>query len=206
MCIRDSGISVSIREDFGDEMFEALQTGHVELGLGPYANVPERLAFEPILEQPFLLIVPRGHALARRRRLRFAELEGQPLVCPAKGTTARALIEKAAREQGFGLTVKCDTMQYQTVASMVAAGLGITVMPVVDQRILSALDLVALPFADLDLYREVGIISRRHEALSASAHAFLDLVTVLTADPVALAETGLRPRAARCAPARVPYG
>lgn len=189
------GIAVSIREDFADEMFEALSTGHVEIGIGPYAEVPERLVFRPVLEQPFLLIVPRGHALARRRRLKFRELEGEPMVCPTRGTTARSLIERAARQAGFALTVKCDTMQYQTVASMVAAGLGITVMPLVDRRVLAALDLVALPFADLDLYREIGVISRRNEEPSASAQAFLALLSRLTADVESLERNGLRPLA-----------
>ncbi|MEX2630348.1 MAG: LysR family transcriptional regulator [Tistlia sp.] len=190
------GIAVSIREDFADELFEALATGHVEIGIGPYSQVPERLAFRPVLEQPFLLIVPRGHALARRRRLTFGELEGQPMVCPATGTTARSLIEAAARAAGFALTVKCETMQYQTVASMVAAGLGITVMPAVDRRVLAALDLVALPFADLDLFREVGVISRRHEEPSPAARAFLSLLSRLTVEAGELERDGLRPLSA----------
>lgn len=187
------GIAISIREDFAPQMVDALSTGHVELGVGPYPDVPERLVFRPILEQPFLLIVPRGHPLARRARPRFRDLDGHPLVCPSRGTTARRLIEATARDCGITLSVKCDTMQYQTVTSMVAAGLGITVMPLVDPRILDALDLVALPFADRDPYREVGVISRRQEDLSAAARAFLDLLAVLADDPEELRDTGLRP-------------
>lgn len=187
------GIAISMREDFGPEMVDALATGHVELGVGPYPDVPERLAFRPILEQPFLLIVPRGHALARRGRLRFRDLDGQPLVCPSPGTTARRLIEAAARDCGIVLSVKCDTMQYQTVTSMVAAGLGITVMPLVDPRILDALDLIALPFADLDPFREVGVLSRRQEELSPAARAFLDLLSLVAGDLEELRDTGLRP-------------
>ncbi|SMF55446.1 LysR family transcriptional regulator, carnitine catabolism transcriptional activator [Tistlia consotensis] len=191
------GISVSIREDFADEMFEALLTGHVEIGVGPFAHVPERLTFEPILEQPFYLILPRGHGLARRRRVRFGEIEGLPLVLPAKGTTARALVERTARQAGFLPHIKCDAMQYQTIATMVAAGLGITVMPMVDRRMLSALELVALPFADLAPYREVGILARRSEPCSAATRAFLDLLGLLCANQADLGEIGLRPLSGR---------
>lgn len=191
------GIAVSIREDLGDAMFEALRSGEVEIGVGPYAQVPERLAFRPILEQPFLLIVPRGHELARRRGLRFRDLDGQPLVCPSRGTTARALLERAAGDSGFVLVAKCEATQYQTIAAMVAAGLGLTVMPLVDQRILEALDLVAVPFADTDLFREVGLISRRNEELSAPARAFLNLLSVLSSSPQEIGGTGLRPLSAR---------
>lgn len=191
------GIAVSIREDFGEAMFEALRSGEVEIGVGPYAQVPDRLGFRPVLEQPFLLIAPRGHELARRRRLRFREIDGLPLVCPSRGTTARALLERSALENGFTLVAKCEAMQYQTIAAMVTAGLGLTVMPLVDQRVLDALDLVAVPFADADVFREVGVISRRNEEPSAPARSFLNLLSALSSSPQEIGDTGLRPLSAR---------
>ena len=55
----------------------------------------------------------------------------------------------------------------------------------------------AVPFADADLFREVGVISRRNEELSAPARAFLNLLSVLSSSPQEIGDTGLRPLSAR---------
>jgi DNA-binding transcriptional LysR family regulator len=162
------------------------------MGIGPYKDVPERLVFKPLLEQPFFLILPADHALARRGHIEFRELEGLPLLFPATGTTARALLEGAARSAGISLHAKYEALQHQTLVSMVSAGLGVTVMPLTDRRVLTALGLVALPFQDIRLHREVGVISRRHEQLSPPATAFLRLLLIMSGSDQAIGETGLR--------------
>lgn len=173
-------ITVSIREDLQAEMFEALQTGDVEMGIGPYKDVPERLLFEPLLEQPFFLILSADHVIAKRGHVAFRELEGLALLCPARGTTARALIEDTARKTGITLHVKYEALQHQTLISMVSAGLGATVAPLTDRRVLAALELVALPFEDARPVRQVGVISRRNEQLAPPATAFVQHLLVMS--------------------------
>ncbi|MGE0724657.1 MAG: LysR substrate-binding domain-containing protein, partial [Alphaproteobacteria bacterium] len=186
-------ITVSVREDLGAAMFEALETADVELGIGPYAEAPERLSFRPLFEQPFFLIVAADHPLARRGHARLADLAGLALLCPARGTTARAVIDDAARAAGLALQPKYEATQHDTLVSMAAAGLGATVMPAGDRRVLAALGVAAVPFEDARLSRKVGVLSRRHEPLTAPAAAFLRLLLLVATGGIAVGDTGLRP-------------
>jgi DNA-binding transcriptional LysR family regulator len=169
-------VGVSIREDFAPDMVEGLENGEVDFGVGPYSSVPKRLTFRPLFRQPFFLILPRGHTLARHPNVRLADLDGLDLLCPARGTTARSVLEEAADAKGVDIRPKYEALQYHTLIGMVAAGLGVTVMPMTSRPLLDALGLQALAFSDADLSRDVGLITRRDETLSPVATDFVDLL------------------------------
>lgn len=170
-------ITVSIREDLAPDMVEALETGAVDFGIGPYSEVPKRLEFRPLFRQPFFLILRRDHPLCGAGRLRIADLESLDLLCPAKGTTARSVLEEAADEKEIAIRPKYEALQYHTLISMVTAGLGVTVMPMTSRAFLDALGLEALSFDDADLRRDVGLLTRRDHALAPVASEFIDLLT-----------------------------
>lgn len=186
-------VLVSFREDMGSEMIEGLQTGKAEIGVGPYPQVPESLQFEPLINQPFFLIMRRDHPLARAGHASVADLEGLDLICPPRGMTARDIIDKAALQHGFTLQPKHEAAQFITLAGMVSLGLGMTVMPLSNRRVLEAFDLVALPFVDADIYRQIGVLSRRNEALTPPAAAFKRLLFLTTGDEGELLEEGWHP-------------
>jgi DNA-binding transcriptional LysR family regulator len=169
-------VTVSIREDLGPDMVEGLETGSVDFGVGPYGSVPKQLQFQPLFRQTFFLILRRDHPLARRRKARLADLEGLDLLCPARGTTARSVLEEAVAAAGMDIRPKYEALQYHTLIGMVAAGLGGTVMPMTSRPLLDALGLKALAIADADLSRDVGLLTRRDQELSPVATAFVDLL------------------------------
>ena len=147
-------VHVTFREDMGPEMFEALQSGNVEIGVGPYNRVPEPLKFEPLINQPFFLIMRRDHPLALTGHAKVADLEGLDLICPPRGMTARAILDRVVEAKGFSVQPKHEAAQFITLAGMVSLGLGMTVMPLSNRRMLESFDLVALPFVDAEIVRD----------------------------------------------------
>lgn len=186
-------VHVSFREDMGPEMFEALQTGNVEIGVGPYSRAPEPLKFEPLINQPFFLIMHRDHPLARSGHARIADLEGLDLICPPRGMTARDILDRAVQRQGFTIEPRHEAAQFITLAGMVSLGLGMTVMPLSNRRMLESFDLVALPFVDAEINREIGVLTRRGEPLSPPAAAFKRLLLLTTGREGELLEEGWHP-------------
>lgn len=190
-------VHVTFREDMGPEMFEALQTGKVEIGVGPYSQVPDSLKFEPLINQPFFLIMRRDHPLARIGHARVADLEGLDLICPPRGMTARDILDKVVERQGFSIQPKHEAAQFITLAGMVSLGLGMTVMPLSNRRILESFDLVALPFIDAEIIREIGVLTRRGEPLTPPASAFKRLLVLTTGSEGELLEEGWQPLTSR---------
>jgi DNA-binding transcriptional LysR family regulator len=190
-------VLVSFREDMGPEMFEALQVGNVEIGVGPYKRVPDPLKFEPLIMQPFFLIMRRDHPLARIGHAAIADLEGLDLICPPRGMTAREVLDEAVQRQGFTVQPKHEAAHFITLVGMVSEGLGMTVMPLSNRRMLESFDLVALPFVDAEIGREIGVLSRRGSPLTPPAAAFKRLLFLTTGDEGELLEEGWHPLTSR---------
>ncbi len=188
-------VHVSFREDMGPEMFEALHVGNVEIGVGPYKRVPDSLKFEPLINQPFFLIMRRDHPLASTGHATVADLEGLDLICPPRGMTARDILDQAVQRHGFTIQPKHEAAQFLTLAGMVSLGLGMTVMPLSNRRMLESFDLVALPFIDANIYREIGVLTRRGDPLTPPAAAFKRLLFLTTGSEGELLEEGWQPLA-----------
>lgn len=186
-------VLVSFREDMRDEMIEALQVGKAEIGVGPYNRIPDSLTFEPLINQPFFLIMHRDHPLAGAGRVHMRDLENADLICPPRGMTARDILDQALQQQGITIKPKHEAAQFITLAGMVSLGLGVTVMPLSNRRMLEAFDLIALPFADADIVRVVGVVTHSHEPLSPPAAAFKDLLFKNSCSEGELLEEGWRP-------------
>ncbi len=167
------GIRVQLREELGPDMLHAVQSAEADIGIGPYANVPEALDFQPLFDQEFFLILRADHPIANRDTVRVADLADLDVLCSSIGTTARMVLEQALREAGISVNTRFEALQYPTLFALAASGFGCAVMPLVDLNLLAALNLRALPFRDARLHRSVGLITRRGEAFAPPVAAFV---------------------------------
>ncbi|KAA0010043.1 LysR family transcriptional regulator [Billgrantia pellis] len=175
------GIRVLLREELAPQMLEAILNGSVDVGIGPYQPTTDKLAFNPIFDQEFSLVIREDHPLAIRGHARIRDLANINLLCSSVGTTAREVLENAAKAEGITIMPKYEALQYPTLFALAAAGFGGTVMPAVNTNILSAMGLCAVPFRGKCLVRPIGIITRRDEALAPGPQAFVRLL-LLTAE------------------------
>lgn len=176
---------VTLREALRSDALDAVEQGLADFGIGPYSDVPPTLSFTPVFDQNFRLILPRHHAIARRGFATPGDLRGLELLCPSPGSTARAVLEELAREGGFEVVPRYETLQYPTLYALVAGGLGVTVMPVVDPLYLESQRLAAVPFTNLHVARTIGIITRVEGELSPISLLFIE---TLKASALKLAE------------------
>ena len=84
-----------------------------------------------VREEGLLAVVPRTHRLARRRMVRVAELRNEPFVLFPREIAPdfHDDVQAAFVRAGFTARVVAQATEWATVASMVAAGMGITVAP-----------------------------------------------------------------------------
>jgi LysR family transcriptional regulator, benzoate and cis,cis-muconate-responsive activator of ben and cat genes len=84
-----------------------------------------------VREERLLAVVPRTHRLAGRRTVRVAELRNEQFVlCPRESSPEfHDAAQAAFARAGFSARVVAHATEWTTVASMVAAGMGITVAP-----------------------------------------------------------------------------
>ncbi|MEV0801387.1 LysR family transcriptional regulator [Kribbella sp. NPDC050281] len=79
---------------------------------------------------PLVAALPARHRLAKRKRLRLEELAGEPFVfySRASGPAVHDTIVSFCREAGFTPRVEQEAAGVQTIVSLVAAGLGVSLL------------------------------------------------------------------------------
>jgi DNA-binding transcriptional LysR family regulator len=101
----------------------------VALGLAaPYEPSPD-LDYRELFALTWSLIVPRGHKLSARRRTGLKPLTGEALILYERGSTGRQHVLDAFHERGLSPRVALETTGTETMVSMVEAGLGIAIVP-----------------------------------------------------------------------------
>lgn len=82
-------------------------------------------------DDPFRLVLPPGHRLVRRQRLRLADLARERFCAPPRqgaGVTYREMLDQLCAEGGFEPTIAYTIADVTVARALVAAGLGIAIM------------------------------------------------------------------------------
>jgi DNA-binding transcriptional LysR family regulator len=89
------------------------------------------LALVHLLDDPFDVVVPRGHKLERERAIRFADLGKENWLLGDFGSDSPSfrMIDRRCREAGFDPNVAYRVNDCQMAQALVAAGEGVALLP-----------------------------------------------------------------------------
>ncbi|MGE0800133.1 MAG: LysR family transcriptional regulator [Lautropia sp.] len=169
---RYPGIEIDVADVLSDGCVERVRTGRADFALAAVRAEAAALRAEPFCSDRFHLVCRRDHRLARRRRPSLADLAGEPFVHLARHSSVRQHVEAAVRPAQLNRVMELD--QLSTVASMVRAGLGITVVPTLTLFHFRHPELACRPLADTTLRRQLFVIRRRDRGLTTAAQALYD--------------------------------
>jgi DNA-binding transcriptional LysR family regulator len=114
----------------GDQV-AALRAGTLQLGLARPPFGDETLVAETLHEEPVVVALPAGHPRAARRTVRLRDLAEEPFVMFPRDRRPGwyDFVLGLCREAGFRPTVGQDAADLATAMALVAAGIGVTVVP-----------------------------------------------------------------------------
>lgn len=113
------------------ELVKALRTGDIDVAVMRTLSDYPDIVFETIVRELFHLAVATDHRFARRRRIPMRELSGQPLIMFPRDTSPLFNLRITAAFARAGVTpmIAQEATQIYTVMGLVAAGIGIAVVP-----------------------------------------------------------------------------
>ncbi|WP_089915070.1 LysR family transcriptional regulator [Lentzea albida] len=129
-----SGVELDLKLTEPTDPFVELAAGRADVAitvLEQDAPAPEGMISRHLLADPLYAVLPRGHALARKRVLDLADLADEPWVdgdCSYSGPCAD-LVRNACAGAGFSPQIAVESDDYATAQGFVAAGLGVTLIP-----------------------------------------------------------------------------
>ncbi|MEV8096596.1 LysR family transcriptional regulator [Kitasatospora sp. NPDC085879] len=125
------GVELELRELTTAPQVAALREHAIDVGLMREPPQDPELVVEALWSEGFVAVLPVGHRLAGRRAVPVAELAGESFVLlpRACGPTVHDRIVGVCREAGFEPRVAQRAVEWQTVAALVGAGLGVSLAP-----------------------------------------------------------------------------
>jgi DNA-binding transcriptional LysR family regulator len=160
-------VELSLRNIVTAEQVRMLETGALDIG---FLRVPiggySALDVVIVHREPFVLVVPRSHKLAKRKRVRLRELAGQDFVGYERTHAPgfHDLIFGILSNAGIAPNVSQTAAEIPTLISLVDSGMGIAILPASAVRH-SVASVVACEILDRIPMSEVGIaVSKRFRA------------------------------------------
>lgn len=154
-------------EDKSDALLARLTQGQLDAAFLALPVHDSRLHSEFLFEEPFLVAVPSDDPLARRPDISLDELGRHNLMLLEDGHCLRDQALEVCRLSGARETGEFRATSLETLRQMVAAGVGITLLPVLatKNRAPAAENIRLLPFRDAQPSRRIGMVWRRTSAL-----------------------------------------
>jgi DNA-binding transcriptional LysR family regulator len=170
---RHAGIRLALREATSDVQLAALAQGELDVGLVLPPVDGAGLDYAPLLEDTLVAAVPAGRG--GKGPIALTSLRDEPFILfpRAVGTSLYDAIVNACRHAGFAPRVEQEAIQMQTIVSLVAAGMGVALVPgaLVNLR---RTGVVYRPLTDARPRVELGIAWRSADDAPA-VRAFVDL-------------------------------
>ncbi|HEX6458177.1 MAG TPA: LysR family transcriptional regulator [Thermoleophilaceae bacterium] len=131
---RHPAVELNLIEAEPQESLPRLRSGELEIALtytpGMYSD--ESLAgvdTEDILDDPFYLVLPAGHPLAAKPRVRLKDLASEPWITGTDACPCTGQVQWACTVAGFEPHVAFESDDFATVQGLVAAGVGVALIP-----------------------------------------------------------------------------
>ena len=168
-------VDVRLQEQISTAVAQSVAENAADVGILNHGSYGERVTLLPYREDELVLIVPAGHALARRRSVRLADALACDFVGMHPGSAINNLLTRAAAEQEMPLKLRIQVTSYDALCLMVSAGLGVAVLPRGSAQIYrGTLALRAITLDEPWARRRLSLCVRSEESLSSVARLLVD--------------------------------
>ncbi|HEU0202937.1 MAG TPA: LysR family transcriptional regulator [Burkholderiaceae bacterium] len=128
---RFPAVKLDLREMAMPEQLAALRAGDIDVGVvRPPVDDPE-LSSETLLREALVVALPRGHRLAKLRRIPGRRLAEEPFVMfrHVPGLVLHDFVLRFCHQLGFSPRVAQEATQSHAVVGLVSAGIGVALVP-----------------------------------------------------------------------------
>ncbi len=185
-------VQISIYRNFSHKVLQKVEDGSIDVGIVTLPAKSPSLKIHPIFRDRVMLMVSPDNPLAKLKSVRMRDIAEQPLIFPRTGFT-RQLLDKLFRPYRATLQITMELTSVGMIKCFVAAGLGVSLISASFARNEGrAGEVKLIPLADVDLWRELGLVYRRDRTLPRSCSAFIALLKQRAAENPDLAAAHTR--------------
>ncbi|MED1954294.1 LysR family transcriptional regulator [Brevibacillus centrosporus] len=168
-------ISFSLMQNHSYSLLEHLDAGELDLCLlAEPTETKMKIQWTPLWEEELFAIVPIGHRLADADSILLRELADEAFIFLKKGYALRRTTDRLFDDIGVKPRITFEGEEAATVAGLVAAGLGVSLLP--DLRGIDKSKIIYIPIREPQCHRVIGMALIEGAYLSPASQRFKDFV------------------------------
>ena len=178
-------LKLRVSERQPDEATRLVVAGHLDIALvNDWMNaplvLPDGVQRVLIMNDPVDLAVPADHPLAGRASVELTELSAEPWITWPYGAICHEWLTQTLRQHGLTPEVTHTAEEHQTQLAMVAAGLGIAVMPRLGRGSIEGVSIVRLkPTFSRQIYAIFRTLASERPAIAVTVSAMHEVAQQL---------------------------
>jgi LysR family transcriptional regulator, hydrogen peroxide-inducible genes activator len=165
----ESEISLIIEEDYTKNLAPKLKSGDLDVAILSNPFEESGITTELLYKEPFQVALPKDHPLTKKKKLKASDLMNDTMLLLKAGNCFRDQIVELCPScvnplgENKNIQKTLESSSIETIRQMVAAGVGITILPSLSIEAQNGLDnlLEYRPFNNPVPYREIIIAYRK---------------------------------------------
>ena len=168
-------IHVHLEQHVSKDIASAVKENRADFGIVGELPSLNQLLTTPFRQDELVLVTQQSHALAQRASIVFSEIASLPLICLDANSSLHYVLAKAAAECDRQLDQRIRVASFDAACAMVAAGLGVTILPrLAVAPYLQAFGLAPIKLTDTWAARQLFICMRADQVLHPAAQLLLN--------------------------------
>ncbi|CDM66657.1 LysR family transcriptional regulator [Pyrinomonas methylaliphatogenes] len=169
-------VEITIQEEVTHQLLAATIAGEIDLAIVALPVSDSRLRVEPLFTEPLLLAMPRGHRLAKRKRVRIEDLKKERFILLSEMHCLGEQVSNFCRQHEFEPRVACRSAQLPTILSLIAAGQGVSLIPAMAKESDKSRRRVYRPLSDPIPSRTIAVVRHRLRHQTPAMRQFVQLL------------------------------
>ena len=157
-----------------DTLIKYVAEAEVDLALtSPCPDTSKTVSGELLLMEELYVVVPPNHPFVQFESIALEQLKNEPFVLFSEGYSLRTIVWDACLQAGFEPIIAFEGEETDTIRGLVAAGMGVSLLPEMALTGQSDLMPVKIPIRSGKVSRSIGIVQRKNMKLPVIAENFM---------------------------------
>ncbi len=127
-CKRYPEIDISLKVTNHKRLQESMTSNQDDLYIISQAPSQPDLTIHPFLENPLIVLAPKGHPLARKKNIPIEMLNDEPFIMREAGSGTRKAVEDIFSKNDVNVRVRLELGSNEAIKQAIAGGLGISIL------------------------------------------------------------------------------
>lgn len=158
------GVRIELEEKLSDEIPLALKAGAADLGICAPTDSVAGVSEAQYVTDPLVLITPRDHKFAARKRIRFEDTLDEKHIMMQTGASINSMSNAAARALKKTIQPSVVVTSFDAMRNMVSEGMGIALIPEIALRGADASRYAVIKVSDKWCVRNFKVLWNDHIA------------------------------------------